>query len=163
MAEKQKITIGVETADGAAGAAPPVDARKIVDELLAEVARKRAAGAYEDPRIARAEHANILLMKDGDDFVERYLDCLCDLVQVDINDFDIRERRSGAAAKPLLFIKRALWKLLKFYTYRMWSQQNQTNELLLSALDVVASRQRQEIAALKARVEALEKNSAQKG
>ena len=150
MPEREKITIGAEG----------VDARKVVEEILADVARKRATGAYEDPRIARAEHSNILLMKDGDDFLERYLDCLCELVQVDINDFDIRERRSGFASKPLLFLKKTIWKLLKFYTYRMWSQQNQTNELLLSALDVVASRQRQEIAALKARLDELEKRDA---
>ena len=150
MPERDKITIGAEG----------VDARKVVEEILADVARKRASGAYEDPRIARAEHSNILLMKDGDDFLERYLDCLCELVQVDINDFDIRERRSGFASKPLLFVKKTIWKLLKFYTYRMWSQQNQTNELLLSALDVVASRQRQEIAALKTRLDELEKRDA---
>ena len=135
-----------------------IDAKKVVEEILAEVARKRAAGAYDDPRIARAERSNILLMKDSDEFVSRYLDCLRELTQVDINDFEIREKRAGAFAKPLVAFKRTVWKLLKFYTYRMWSQQNQTNALILSALEVVASKQRQEIDALKTRIAELENN-----
>ena len=154
MTERDKITIGVAPDAAAAG----IDAKKIVGEILDEVARKRAAGAYDDPRIARAERSNILLMKDGDEFVTRYLDCLRDLTQVDINDFDIREKRSGFLAKPLVKFKKTIWKILKFYTYRMWSQQNQANALLLSALEAVASKQRQEIDALKTRITELEKS-----
>ena len=149
MEERDKITIGVAP-DAAAGG---VDAKQIVAEIVAEVERKRAAGAYDDPRIARAERSNILLMKDGDEFVSRYLDCLRDLTQVDINDFEIREKRGGFAGKILAKFKRAIWKLLKFYTYRMWSQQNQANALLLSALEAVASKQKQEIDALKKEIE----------
>ena len=145
MTDREKIAIGVSPEAAAAG----IDAKKIVAELLAEVERKRAAGAYDDPRIARAERSNILLMKDGDEFVSRYLDCLRDLTQVDVNDFEIREKRSGIIAKPLVAFKRTVWKLLKFYTYRMWSQQNQANALLLSALEAVATKQKQEIENLK--------------
>ena len=155
MAEKDKITIGVSPEAVAEG----VDAKQIVAELVAEVERKRAAGAYDDPRIARAERSNILLMKDGDEFVSRYLDCLRDLTQVDINDFEIREKRGGAIGKLLAKFKKAVWKLLKFYTFRMWSQQNQANALLLSALEAVANKQRREIEELKKEINEL-RNSA---
>ena len=42
---------------------------------------------------------------------------------------EIYERRARFT-KPLVVLKRAIWKLLKFYTYRLWSQQNQVNGLL---------------------------------
>jgi len=152
MADKDTITIGI-----APEAAAGIDAKQIVAEIVAEVERKRAAGAYADPRIARAERSNILLMKDGDEFVSRYLDSLRDLTQVDINDFEIREKRGGVVGKTLAKFKKTVWKLLKFYTYRMWSQQNQANALLLSALEAVANKQRQEIEALKKEIAGLKK------
>ncbi len=139
------ITIG---ADG-------VDAGRIVDEILARVAEKRAQGAYDDETVARAERNNLFSLKDDEEFLDRYLACLRQVVTVDINDFPIVERRSLAA--PLSKgTKKVLWKLLKFYTYRLWSQQNQTNGVLLAAIETMHRRHKDEVAALKARIAALE-------
>ena len=142
---KPAIVIG---ADG-------VDAKAIVDEILARVAEKRAQGAYDDETVARAERYNLLSMKDDEEFLDRYLACLRQVVTVDINDFPIGERRSPIA--PLSkAVKKVLWKLLKFYTYRLWSQQNQTNGILLAAIETMHRRHKEEVAALKARIAALE-------
>ena len=88
--------------------------------------------------------------------MEQYLACLRQIVPVDINDFDIVERR-GALAPVLVRLKKAIWKLLKFYTYRLWSQQNQTNAVLLAAIEIMQCRHKAEISELNERVEALEK------
>ena len=142
---KPAISIG---ADG-------VDAKKIVEEILASVAEKRARGEYDDETVARAERNNIFSMKDDEEFLDRYLACLRQVVPVDINDFPIVERRSALA--PLSkAVKKVLWKLLKFYTYRLWSQQNQTNGVLLGVIETMHRRHREEIEALKARIAALE-------
>ena len=116
-----------------------VDAKKIVDEILARVAEKRKEGAYNDEAVARAERNNLLTMKDDEEFLDRYLECLRLVVTVDINDFPIYERRS--LLSPLSkAIKKILWKLLKFYTYRLWSQQNQVNGVLLGAIETMQRR-----------------------
>jgi hypothetical protein len=77
-------------------------------------------------------------------------------VFVDIGDFEIVERRT---AFSWLFVaaKRLLWKLLKFYTYRLWSQQNQANGLLLGALESMEARHREQTAAWEKRIAALER------
>ena len=142
---KPAISIG---ADG-------VDAKAIVDEILARVAEKRAQGAYDDDTVARAERYNLLSMKDDAEFLERYLACLRQVVTVDINDFPIVERR-GPLAPLAKAVKKVLWKLLKFYTYRLWSQQNQTNGVLLAALETMHRRHKEEVAALEARLAKLE-------
>ena len=132
-----------------------VDAEKIVEEIRARVAEKRAQGVYDDETAARAERFNLLSMKDDEEFLDRYLACLRQVVPVDINDFPIVERRSAVA--PLSkALKKILWKLLKFYTYRLWSQQNQTNGVLLAAVETMHRRHKEEVAALKARIAALE-------
>jgi len=132
-----------------------IDSAKIVDQIRQTVARKRESGAYADAEVARAERANLSNLRDDDEFMDLYLDSLRDAVQVDINDFDILERRSRLGS---LFIglKKLIWKVLKFYTYRLWSQQNEVNALMLSAVDSMDARYRSRIEALEARIRAQE-------
>ena len=47
--------------------------------------------------------------------------------------------------------------MLKFYTYRMWSQQNQVNGLLLSALESGESKNQEKVDKLEKRIAVLEK------
>ena len=132
-----------------------IDVHKVEEEILAAVADKRARGVYDDDLVARAEKNNLLTLKDDESFMEQYLVCLRQIVPVDINDFEIPRRRSPFA--PLATaLKKVVWKLLKFYTYRLWSQQNQTNNVLLAAIEIMDRRHKKETAELKARIEALE-------
>ena len=137
-----------------------IDVHQVEEEILAAVAEKRARGVYDDELVARAERNNLLTIKDDESFMEQYLVCLRQIVPVDINDFEILERRSLFA--PLSkALKKTIWKLLKFYTYRLWSQQNQSNGVLLAAIEILDRRHKKEIADLKARVEELEAAKAQ--
>ena len=135
--------------------APGLDAAAIVAEIQASVERKRAEGAYADPRVARAEKSNLTNLQNDDDFFDFYMACLRQAFVVDINDFPIIERRARLG-KLLVTLKTSIWKLLKFYTYRMWTQQNQINGLLLSALESSEQKHRSTIKALEARIAHLE-------
>jgi len=132
-----------------------VDTDKIVEEIRRTVAEKTEQGLYADERVARAEKTNLQNIKDDEKFLDFYLECLRDAVFVDINDFDIHERRRFL---PGLFIrlKRSIWNLLKFYTFRLWTQQNEINALLLSATEASEDRFRAKITELEARVAELE-------
>lgn len=136
--------------------APGVDAARIVDEIQAAVARKIEEGAYADAKIARAERANLVHLRGDDQFLSFYLRCLRDAVFVDISDFEIRERRPILA--PLLVgLKKVIWSLLKFYTYRLWSQQNQVNGLLVTAIEGVDTKHAEKIRQIEDRLAKLEK------
>ncbi len=122
------------------------------------VARKMADGAYDDVRVARAERTNLATLQNHDEFLTFYLKCLRDAAFVDISDFDIQERRAGLA--PFLIrLKRTIWNALKFYTYRLWSQQNQVNGLLVTAVENLDQKYAEKIKALESRVQALESES----
>jgi hypothetical protein len=136
--------------------APGVDVERLVQSIRDTVARKMAEGAYSDGRIARAEKNNLVHLTDDADFFQFYLDCLRDISHVDINDYVIRERRQGIAGRCLIAFKTVIWKLLKFYTYRLWSQQNQINGLLLSAIEEIDRKYRDRIQKLEDRVRQLE-------
>lgn len=135
--------------------APGIDTEKLVEEIRSSVAEKMEKGVYTDARVARAERTNLSNLKDEENFLQFYLECLRDAVFVDISDFEIFERRARFSGL-FIALKRLIWKLLKFYTYRLWSQQNQTNCLLLSAIEGLESRYRDKIKELEERIARLE-------
>jgi len=132
-----------------------VDAEKIVTGIRETVNRKMAQGLYRDARIARAEKLNLNALRDDEQFFAFYLDCLRQAAYVDINDFPITERRRFGA-RFWVFVKTATWKLLKFYTFRLWSQQNELNALLVTTVEGLDEKYRNKIAALERRIHLLE-------
>ncbi len=142
--------------------APGIDTNAIVEDIRATVARKIEEGIYADPRIARAERHNLLHLKNDEEFLDFYLDCLREAVFVDIGDFEIVERRARFSSL-LVRLKKTIWSLLRFYTYRLWSQQNQTNGLLLSAIEGIDDAYKEKIASLEERLAALEDKTDEQG
>lgn len=138
--------------------APGLDADKLVADLQATADRKMSEGVYADARVARAERTNLVHLRGSDDFITFYLTCLRDAVFVDISDFEIRERRRFLS-RPLVGLKKTIWKLLKFYTYRLWSQQNQVNGLIITALEGMEEQSANRIAALEKRIAELERKA----
>ena len=137
--------------------APGVDAAALVRDIRETVARKTAEGVYQDARIARAERHNLANLSDSGELLRFYLSCLRDTVHIDISDYTIKDRRGGVAGKMLVKFKTVMWKLLKFYTYRLWSQQNTINGLLVTGVETLDEKYREQIKRLEARVADLEK------
>ena len=140
--------------------ASQVDSEKLSAELEMAAADKRSRGVYAAGHIAAFENAASGEARDEDEFLSSYLDRLHDAVIVDISDFEIHERRSWFV-RLFVGIKRCIWNLLKFYTYRLWSQQNQANGLLVGAIEEVDGRNRRKIAELEERIARLEGNPEQ--
>ena len=138
--------------------APGVDTEKLVEEIRAAVARKTDEGLYADARIARAERFNLVNLKNDEDFLAFYLRSLREAAFVDINDFEIRERRETAAAPFLVRLKKSIWKLLKFYTYRLWSQQNTVNGLVVTGIEALDEKYQERLKRLESRIAELERN-----
>ena len=138
-----------------------VNAEKIMAEVKAAVAEKTARGLYRDMRVARAEKANLVNLSDEESFLKYYLECLRNAVFVDINDFEIREKRRFGAFLLVAF-KKIIWSMLKFYTYRLWSQQNQINGLLVTALESLDEKYRARIETLERKLAAGDQNKEEK-
>ena len=115
--------------------APGVDTEAIVRDIQDTVARKNEQGVYADARVARAERTNLVNLRDDEGFIGFYLTALREASSIDINDFDIRERRASVYAPLLVRLKKTIWSLLKFYTYRLWSQQNMVNGLFVTGME----------------------------
>jgi len=135
----------------------PLDVEALVADVRKEVAEKRKAGVYADARIGRADRHNLMYMADSEELLRFYLGYLQEGALVDINDFRIEDRRAGWKGKGLVKLKRVIWNFLKFYTYRLWSQQNQINSLLVTAIESSFQQMEKKIETLEARIAELEK------
>lgn len=139
--------------------APGMDVEAVVREIEQRVERKAEQGSYADARVARAERFNLINLKNDEEFLGFFLRCLREAAVVDITDFEIREKRS-ALAPVLVRLKKTIWSLLKFYTYRLWSQQNSVNGLLVTGIESLDEKYRETLRRLEARVAELEKQLA---
>ena len=132
-----------------------IDAEEIVRQIRERAEMRRKSGEFDMDAVARAERFNLSAVKDNADFFDRYISCLGLVSQVDINDFEIVEHRARFA--PLLKkFKKGVWSVLKFYTYHLWSQQNQVNNLFHAAIELVAKRNSEQLKKMQARLDDLE-------
>lgn len=149
MSDESKSSGNTFFSAGAEG----VNAELIMADIKARVAEKTARGDYRDMRIALTERTNLVNLSDDEGFLKYYLECLRSAVFVDINDFEIRERRRFGSALLVVF-KKIIWNILKFYTYRLWSQQNQINGLLVTAVESLDEKYRSRLETLERKLAA---------
>ncbi len=135
--------------------APGIDTDQLIRDLHHAVEQKQRTGVYDKAGLREATLTAPLSFSDNESFLAFYIDHLRGNTFVDITDFEIQERRS-LLKRPLILIKKLIWGLLRFYTYRLWSQQNQINGLLLAAVDGIHEQQNKRIRELEARLEELE-------
>lgn len=138
-----------------------INTEDLVRDIRERVSEKMKIGGYNDPAISRAERANMASITNDEEFLSLFLDNLRDTAFVDINDFEITERRRSLSGLLIAF-KKLVWKALKFYTYRLWSQQNQVNGIMMAAMEGMHSSFRNRISELEKKVEALEKKCSDK-
>lgn len=137
-----------------------INAEQIVEQIRQRAAEHRQNRDYDFEVIARAERFNLSNVKDNSEFLDHYLGCLGLLTQVDINAYEIVEHRQRFA---FFFkkLKKGIWSLLKFYTYHLWSQQNQVNCLLHSSIQLVEKSEGDLIKRMQARIDKLEERLAE--
>ncbi len=132
-----------------------IDAEAIVAQIRERAEQRRANGEYNMEVVARAERYNLANIKDDAELYERFLGSLRLVTTVDINDWEITDKH-GRLAPFLVKFKKTIWSLLRFYTYRLWSQQNQVNGLFDGALELISERTDERIAKMQKRIDDLE-------
>lgn len=134
-----------------------VDAEAIVAALKKRAADRVASGFYDLETVAQAERYNLSALKDNAEFFNGYLSSLYKVTQVDIGDWEIREKHKGLCGKLLIHLKKAIRSLLRFYTFRLWTQQNRANSIFQSSIALIAKRQSEDLEKTNARLAELER------
>jgi len=103
-----------------------INVTEIMEKLKQRVKEKREAGLYDKYNLSKASRLGIDEIQSEEEFLEYYLKLIEETADVDISDFEIVSK-GGLQGKFIVGVKTIIWKLLKFYTYRLFSQQKEFN------------------------------------
>ncbi len=116
-----------------------IDANIIMEEIKKRVADKKKAGAYQRYNLEGLAAKDIRQLETEKDFLNYYLELVQHTCDIDIGDFDIPSK-GGMWGKPVARFKRLVWVILRFYTYRLFSQQKEFNFQLVNAITSLSKR-----------------------
>jgi len=136
--------------------APALDAESLANEVRERVRRKKEAGAYKEYDLSGVTSLDYEKELGEEDFLRYHLEVVERLSDVNYGDFEIVSK-GGPFGKAELLLKKAIWKLLRFYTYRLFSQQREFDCQVSEALQSHYRWSRQEIDRLTRELEELRK------
>ena len=110
-----------------------IDIEKIMEEVRRRVEKKRREGVYDRYNLEGLAAKDIEQLHDEQDFLNYYMELIQHTCDIDIGDFEIPSK-GGIFGKPVAKLKRLIWILLRFYTYRLFSQQKEFNFQLVNAI-----------------------------
>ena len=135
---------------------PGVDVKKVVEEIRARVDQKRAGGVYQRYNLSSLRAVEVDSNANDDAHCDFYLRNIWAAANVDLGDFPILAK-SRFLGEPAVWLKKIIWKLLKFYTYRLFSQQKDFNLKMAAIASGLNRKFEHKISALEGRIETLQK------
>jgi hypothetical protein len=110
-----------------------VDVDAVMRLVRERVEKKRAAGVYERYNLTGITKLEVAEAKSEEDFLRYSLKMLQRTHEIDIADFPI-PNKGGPFGWFEVLVKKVLWYLLKFYTWRLWTQQREFNAQVVNTL-----------------------------
>ena len=110
-----------------------IDVQEIIRTVKERVEKKRAAGVYDKYNLVGITRLEVSQAKTEEDFLRYQFRALRKSWEIDIGDFDIPSK-GGLLGRPAVWLKKIIWHLLKFYTFRLFMQQRDFNLQVVNAL-----------------------------
>ena len=132
---------------------PGQDVREAMAEIRDRVEKKRREGHFDDYELTDVKSMAVENFKTDEAYLDYYLDATRRAANIDLGDFKIESKTS--AGRLLVGLKKIIWKLLKFYTFRLFSQQKEFNAMAASTLQGMSQKVNRRLAALEKEIERL--------
>ena len=133
---------------------PALAAEALAGEVRERVRRKTESGAYKGYDLSGIASLDYEKEQGEEDFLRYHLDVVERLSDVNYGDFEIVPK-GGPFGRAEVLLKKVIWKLLRFYTYRLFSQQREFDCQVAEALQSHYRWSREEIDRLSREVERL--------
>ncbi len=118
---------------------PGVDVKKIMDDIQSKIKEKKEQGVYNQYSLDRVTRLEIENIKGDVEYLQWLMKVMNQSWDINIGDPQI-VNKGGLLGKPEMWLKKIIWHLLKFYTYRMFSQQKEFNSQTVMALGLLSKR-----------------------
>ncbi len=130
---------------------PGIDVEAIVATIRERVEEKKRSGVYDQYNISPAVALEIDNLRTDADYLNYYLDSIWSAADIDLGDFPIQSK-SPLLGRPVVWLKKIIWKLMKFYTFRLFSQQKEFNVKMASIVHGLDMKYEARLAALEEKV-----------
>ena len=107
-----------------------VDVRDIMTKIRERIEQKTRAGIYDSYNLSGVIALELENFKTDDDYLNYYLRTIYRSANIDLGNFRIPSKTIFFGLGSV-FLKRIIWNLLKFYTYRLFSQQKDFNSKIV--------------------------------
>ena len=133
---------------------PGVDIQNIIARIQARVEEKRQAGVYDRYNLSAIKAIEMDNLKSDEAYLDYYLRTIWRAADIDLGDFPIPSK-TPVFGKPVVVLKKIIWKLLKFYTFRLFSQQKDFNAKMVSIVEGLNRKMDRKTAVLEDKIENL--------
>ena len=123
------------------------DVEAIMERIRERVEEKRRTGTYERYNLSAATALEMNNLRSDDAYLDYYLKTIWRAADVDLGDFEIYSK-TFLIGRPAVWLKKVIWKLLKFYTFRLFSQQKDYNARMASIVQGLDAKYERRLAAL---------------
>ena len=130
---------------------PGIDVEAIVATIRERVEEKQQAGVYDQYNISPAVALEIDNLKTNADYLNYYLDTIWRAADIDLGDFPIHSK-TPVVGRPVVLLKKIIWTLMKFYTFRLFSQQKDFNVKMASIVHGLDMKYEERLAALEEKI-----------
>ena len=106
---------------------------RALDEVAQKLEQLENAGVYSRNNLAEKEYADLAQIRNNAEYIEHDLKIMKRSWDIDMGDFEIR-RKGGLRGTLEYWTKKICWSLMKFYSFRMFTQTKAYNLQAVTAL-----------------------------
>lgn len=125
-----------------------LDLQALDSEIRFKIKQRQELGVYEHYDLTKVTHLLLRDIRNPREFLKQHLGAIIRSWAIDINDFEIIRKKEGVAGHLEVLLKKVIWKLLKFYTYRLFSQQREYNFQISNTLTLMEKHYREKLDSL---------------
>ncbi len=133
---------------------PEIDTEAIMANIRQRVEEKRHTGVYDRYNLSAIKAIEMDNLKSDEAYLDYYLRTIWRAADIDLGDFPI-PCKTPVIGKPVVMLKKIIWQLLKFYTFRLFSQQKDFNAKIVSIVEGLNRKMDRRTAVLEDRIENL--------
>ena len=118
---------------------PGVDVKQIMKEIQDRIEEKKAQGIYNQYNLDRVTRLEIEHIKGDVEYLQWLMKVMNQSWDINIGD-PLIVSKGGVLGRAEVWLKKIIWHLLKFYTYRLFSQQKEFNSQVVMSMGLLAKR-----------------------
>lgn len=136
-----------------------IDLAAIDAEIRFKIRQRQELCVYDHFDMSKVTHYILRNIQNREEYLPLHLKAIANSWVLDINDFEILRKKGGITGLLEFISKKIIWKLMKFYTFRLFSQQREYNFQISNATLILEKKYNDKLAMLEEELKKLRGSS----